>query len=434
MSSESRVKNTRSQILLTIVIVPTLLLAAATAIIGYNIILSSLSKQVEKEMMTTAAMTADTIDAIFPGDYKLVDDGGLRLYKGETDITQDNELVDRPQGITDLEVSLIYKDTRILTTIRDKYDSRIVGTGLADQVNQKLGTSEEGILYQKTMINKSSYFTYYYPLYNSDGSFAGALEICYPHDRVSILAWRPIMIITGMILAVMILLVHLIYVNSSGTDKALKKLLKFTEDAEAGHDGAELDQEILAREDELGIIAQSVVKMHRSLRDMMDKDALTKLYNRRSANRMLDLVRSHYESDGIPYSIAIGDIDFFKKFNDTYGHDAGDAVLITVASILQKNMMPIGFASRWGGEEFLLVFDRMELQAAVKKLNEIADEIRKQELDYDGNTIKITMSFGIASRPELDQDDLIKIADEKLYEAKENGRNRIVADITEEAQ
>jgi diguanylate cyclase (GGDEF)-like protein len=166
---------------------------------------------------------------------------------------------------------------------------------------------------------------------------------------------------------------------------------------------------------------------------MMDKDALTKLYNRRSANRKLDLIRSHFENDGTPYSVAIGDIDFFKKVNDTYGHDAGDLILQTISNILQKHLKPLGFVARWGGEEFLMVFDKLGIEASEKVLWTILEEIRATEVVYNDTVIMVTMSFGVACQPELPQDDLIKIADERLYYAKESGRNRVVSFIPNES-
>lgn len=429
MSDTRSFKNVISQKLLAIVIIPTLLLAAAAAIIGYNLTLKALTKGLEGELSAVAAMTALNINTLHPGDYELVGEEGLSLLKGGEDITRSYELVDMVGDETGLEVSLIYKDTRILTTITDKSGTRIVGTGIAEQVEQKLEETDGGIFYEKTLIGRENFLSYYYPLTNSDGKHIGALEICSPYLPLSTLAWRPAMVITAMIILVMVVLIVLIYNHSKDSGSATLKLLKFTQQAAKGNDAVELDPSVLTRDDELGSIGNSVLEMHRALRDMMDKDALTKLFNRRSANRKLDLIRSHYVNGGKSYSVAIGDIDFFKKVNDTYGHDAGDLVLITVSDILQKHLKNLGFVARWGGEEFLLVFDKMDVKEAETKLWSILEELRATEIAYENLIIKVTMSFGVVCAPDLDQDEIIKLADENLYYAKESGRNRVISMI-----
>ncbi len=434
MTGDSSVKNGISQKLLVIVILPMILLSGAAAIIGYNLTFHSLSRGLMSDLKTTASMTELTINTLVPGDYSLVGDESLSLMKGDENITMRYELVDDPKNATGLELSIIYRDTRILTTIKNSEGVRIVGTGIADQVKAKVNTSPEGLFYSKTLIGRDSYFSYYHPLYNSDGSFIGALEICSPYGPVSALAWRTVIIITVMIILVMVLLIVLIYRHNKSTNDAIEKLLTFTKQASEGNDSAQLDQSVLSRDDELGAIGSSVLDMHRSLRDMMDKDALTKLFNRRSANRKLELIRSHYQKDGKPFSVSIGDIDFFKKINDTYGHDAGDMVLITVANILQKHMKSLGFVARWGGEEFLLVFDKLGGSEAEKYLWRILEELRATEVEYDGTIIKVTMSFGVVCAPDLTQDEMIRFADDKLYCAKESGRNRVVSVIETEPE
>ena len=418
-----------AQRLLIMVILPMLLLAGATAIIGYNLTLSSLSKNLKNELKNTAAMTAYTIDTLVPGDYSLVGEEGLSLMKGDTDITRRYDLVDEANALTGLEISVIYHDTRILTTICDKERVRIVGTGIAAQVEDKLAQAPDGVFFTKTLINYENYFSYYYPLYNSDDTLVGAIEICSPYKPLSRNAWSTILIIIAMIIFVTILLTVHIYHYNRSLEQAIEKLMNFTKQAAKGNDSAELDQSLLTRDDELGTIGASVLEMHRSLRDMMDKDPLTKLFNRRSANRKLDLIRSHYSEGGRSYSVAIGDIDFFKKVNDTYGHDAGDMVLVTVADILQKHLKPLGFVARWGGEEFLMVFDKMEIKEAEAELWKILEELRATEIEYENMIIRVTMSFGVVCAPELTQDEIIKLADENLYYAKESGRNRVISYI-----
>jgi diguanylate cyclase (GGDEF)-like protein len=230
-----------------------------------------------------------------------------------------------------------------------------------------------------------------------------------------------------MIIAVMILLIILIYQHNRSSNNAIDKLLKFTRQASSGNDSAELDAAVLSRDDELGAIGSSVLEMHRSLRDMMDKDALTKLLNRRSANRKLDLIRSHYEKDGKPYSLAIGDIDFFKKVNDTYGHDFGDTVLVAISEVMRNQVLAYGLVSRWGGEEFLIVFVDLNGDDAYVKLSHLRETVKDIRLSHINDEVKVTMTYGLTEYDTSKSfEENIKEADEKLYMGKQDGRDKIV--------
>ena len=431
MAQKNNKKNSSSTKLLYIVTIPMLVLVFLVSVVGYNVNLNTLIKSKKDDMKSIAALCENSINLNFPGDYELTMNGNVSLYKGDVDITTRHDIVDELSSISGLDLSLIYSDTRILTTVFDKKEGRLIGSGLTDKVLSDIKSSDDGVFYSRTIINKENFFTYYLPTFNSDDSQVGAIEVCCPYRDITSFAWICTLpaIILSLIAAAIIIVLTLN--NGASNDDAIEKLLKFTKDAASGNDAAELDPSVTRRNDALGTIGDSVLSMHRSLREMMDKDPLTKLYNRRCANRKLDIVRSHYENGASPYCIAIGDIDFFKKVNDTYGHDAGDVVLQTVASILEENMKSAGFVSRWGGEEFLLVFDRMDLISASKKLTTILNEIRAVEINYGEKLIKVTMSFGLTCDPQLSHDEMLNTADEKLYYAKEHGRNQIVSIIPE---
>ncbi|MBP5152518.1 MAG: GGDEF domain-containing protein [Lachnospiraceae bacterium] len=148
----------------------------------------------------------------------------------------------------------------------------------------------------------------------------------------------------------------------------------------------------------------------------------------------LEKIQERASSTGEPFCLSIADIDFFKKVNDTYGHNAGDDVLRAVAGILKENMVGKGFAARWGGEEFMLVFDRLSSKQAVPVLEKALDDIRANTVETEGFEIKVTMTFGISDGSQGPIEDIVSVADEKLYYGKQNGRNRIVIDLPEEAK
>ena len=126
-------------------------------------------------------------------------------------------------------------------------------------------------------------------------------------------------------------------------------------------------------------------------------------------------------------SIIMCDIDFFKKVNDTYGHNAGDAVLQRIAAVLQEHVASEDEAVRWGGEEFIL----MCMDCPLVKAQEIAEHIREivehMSIEFEEHHIAVTMSFGVYQLDgDQTMDQNVKQADERLYQAKTTGRNRVV--------
>ncbi len=168
-----------------------------------------------------------------------------------------------------------------------------------------------------------------------------------------------------------------------------------------------------------------LMKYNERLARQANTDALTGLFNRRSTMEFLDEVARSV--DHYALSVAIGDIDFFKRVNDTYGHDAGDEVLKFVSNAMQIICGESVFLSRWGGEEFLLVMPDLNGDQAFALLDRLRTEIKASVIRCKDQEIRITMTFGLT---EFDYnssiEDMIKEADEKLYHGKESGRNKVV--------
>ncbi len=124
----------------------------------------------------------------------------------------------------------------------------------------------------------------------------------------------------------------------------------------------------------------------------------------------------------------ICDIDFFKKINDTYGHNAGDEALRHVSSILSSSIRSCDGVYRWGGEEFIVLLSDASLEDAAAAAEKIRQTIMDSVCVFEGTEIKMTMSFGCTELDlALSAEDNIKVADEKLYTAKQTGRNRVIA-------
>ncbi|MBO6138327.1 MAG: GGDEF domain-containing protein [Lachnospiraceae bacterium] len=166
---------------------------------------------------------------------------------------------------------------------------------------------------------------------------------------------------------------------------------------------------------------------NKKLERMAGSDPLTGLLNRRYMSDILHKLESRYKQERVPLAMAMGDIDFFKKVNDTYGHDSGDVVLKEIAAMLTEFMDDKGYVSRWGGEEFLLVFRGINADEVFQQLEIFRDTVQKKDIVSDEKVIKVTMTFGLEEfSTHVGIDETIKRADEKLYLGKNGGRNRVV--------
>ncbi|MBQ8598429.1 MAG: GGDEF domain-containing protein [Lachnospiraceae bacterium] len=169
-----------------------------------------------------------------------------------------------------------------------------------------------------------------------------------------------------------------------------------------------------------------LVEYNNQLQKQANTDTLTGLYNRRKALEYLEeMCRKEYRNIG--FCISICDIDFFKKVNDTYGHEIGDRVLKQVANKFLEKMHNNGFVARWGGEEFLLVFPECNGDDAYIKLEDIRKEIKDMKIQEDNYEFSITMTFGLAEYDFQNNINAVIIeADNKLYMGKERGRDIVI--------
>lgn len=167
-----------------------------------------------------------------------------------------------------------------------------------------------------------------------------------------------------------------------------------------------------------------LIEYNEILQKQANTDTLTGLYNRRKTIEYLNTLLKSTENQ---ISICLCDIDFFKRVNDTYGHDIGDVVLKTLSETFQKELPRDSFISRWGGEEFLLIFPRLNGDEANMALENLRQKIKAIVFDGGTETFSLSMTFGLVEYDyHSDLNTLLKQADEKLYIGKESGRDRIV--------
>ena len=157
-------------------------------------------------------------------------------------------------------------------------------------------------------------------------------------------------------------------------------------------------------------------------------DTLTGIPNRLSYEKKVEEEISRFKRFKNPLSLAIWDIDFFKKVNDTYGHKAGDKVLKTVAQLLNKRIRSTDFLARYGGEEFVMLLPGTQQEECLRLVNDLRQQVENCGFHYHGEAVKITVSCGISSFCEGDRlSQVFDRADQALYKAKNNGRNQCVA-------
>jgi diguanylate cyclase (GGDEF)-like protein len=164
------------------------------------------------------------------------------------------------------------------------------------------------------------------------------------------------------------------------------------------------------------------------MREMAMRDPLTKIYNRRYFMELLYKEINYSVRIRQPISVLLIDIDFFKRVNDNYGHQAGDVVLQNVAQRISKELRVYDAFARYGGEEFIIMLRTATLDNALILADRLRKVIENMLISYEDKTIPITVSMGVATLdPEhvVSMEDLIKEADMYLYHAKEHGRNRV---------
>lgn len=164
------------------------------------------------------------------------------------------------------------------------------------------------------------------------------------------------------------------------------------------------------------------------LRDSSLRDGATHLYNRRFLEEFIDKGAEQALRSHVSYSILMIDIDYFKMVNDTYGHDAGDIVIKSLAVILQSSVRKADLPIRYGGEEFLLLLHNTTKEGALLVAEKIRTQFAGKKYQFGSDTVEKTLSVGISHFPS-DADSIwkvIKFADLALYEAKHTGRNRVV--------
>ena len=183
-----------------------------------------------------------------------------------------------------------------------------------------------------------------------------------------------------------------------------------------------------AKFDALSSVTEELLVENEKFRMEATLDPMTKLMNRRSFNKILERVWQRFKEKGIPFSIALLDIDHFKRVNDSYGHQAGDQVLQDIAGILIDNQrLGIDYSFRYGGEEFVVLSSNTSGSEMKLYLDRLLILVKETKTLYKNEEISVTFSAGVCEALQSESPEaLIEKADNAMYKAKKNGRCQVL--------
>lgn len=401
-----------------------ILVSSLITIVGASLIYDNTKKSIENEIVSAANTLKLLFEKEYPGD---LNSSAYFIYRFGEKIVVAEDFYKQVEDIScseDMEFTVFYGDMRIFTTIVNPSGSTPVGTRAADYVIEAVINNKTTRVFDNIDINGAIYMGCYIPIISGDGSVSGMYFAGKPIELANSNARK---VITGFILvAVITAALSLVFciVFTEKMIKDLRDIKQYINKVAEGDFSAQLRQKTLERNDEISEIGQHAQTLCSNLRDMVERDPLTALLNRRSCRMKLDEIIEN----NIPYTAVMADIDYFKSINDTYGHACGDFVLKEVSAVLKSYAAESkAFTARWGGEEFLMIFPKMKAEDTIMIVRMIHEAIHLHDFSFDNNKIKVSLTFGIAgSEPGETADITINRADKLLYKGKENGRDRIM--------
>lgn len=406
-----------------IAVIPTIILGLIISIYSAFNSYSIANNEIRHELESVSLSIFEFFNEAHPGEFEVSED---HLKKGGSELDCFYETIGIIKGQTGIDITLFYGSTRYITTVSHEDGVSVVGTKAAEDVVERVLVHGEKYFSDNISVDGIPYFGSYFPIADENDKIVGMIFAGRERSGImkSVLNYGLNSLIIAWIVTSIVLSMSLGF-----SSKIVNSLAKATESLgkiASGNTESAVDKELVDRPDEIGDIGRSAEKLRTSLRYHISCDPLTGMLNRRSATIRLKEMHGNAER-GVPMTVIICDIDFFKTFNDRFGHACGDKVLKAVSSILTKAAGEDGIAARWGGEEFLLAFSGREYEDVLAVLNRLYEEIRTYSLAFGNDTLSVTMTYGIqAHKSGMTIDDVINLADHKLYYGKNHGRDCIV--------
>jgi methyl-accepting chemotaxis protein len=411
---------------------------------------------------TVVKVSIRTGAPVYDADGKLIGaiSAGIRF---DTD-----KAIDDLKELFKAEVAVFFGNTRIATTIKVDGE-RVVGTKLNPAVAKTV--FEEKMDYNgDAEILGAKYKAHYKPLLDPQGEVFAALALAVPMEKL--IAESKNIILDGIVIGLLGLIVSItvLYFIVSSISNPVVILSK---EMNTLADGSLKTHVNIERDDEVGALSKSLQKVINILRKLLKdinnmiaeqkkgnieyvlsaedfhgdykvlvnnileladigaRDQLTGIPNRRSFDNRLDLEWNCALREKKHLGVLMVDVDGFKKYNDTFGHQQGDLALMSVSDILKHSIKrPTDLTARWGGEEFIILLPDTEPRDAINVAERIRAEVEDMVIPCDDtNAAKVTVSIGVRSQvPTMDNtiNEIISKADMALYSAKEAGRNKVV--------
>lgn len=420
MKKKKSIKRT----LIGLAVIPAVFVGVALMSISVHSMWKGMTGEISNSLAIAANSLYNTYSIVAPGDYELKD--GI-LMKGDLTIDGNYAIVDALKESYGMEITLFFGDERRLTTIMDTDGNRLVGTKADPQTVKWVLENGRKYFTQKVEINGEDYFGYYIPILNKDKSVAGMAFAGKKRAEVIHSIWGSIM--SSLLICVLVVIVTLLICVASSRKivDALRSIMEYLGYVAQSDFSHKMPKHVEKRADEIGDMGRYAVDVSRSLEEMIMTEPLTRLLNRRACKKYLDKwIETCKKQKQNKITVVIADIDHFKKINDTYGHDCGDVVLMTVSEIFKKHMKERGCVARWGGEEFLLAYET-DAESVQEPLCAMLKEIKDYEFVYKQYTFHITLTAGVNGEIVGHTfDEIVNRADECLYQGKSGGRDRVV--------
>ena len=249
---------------------------------------SVMHEKVEDELKNIAGTVITTYDMVYPGEYKYVEYENIAaLFKGEEEITGNFKLVDEFKEVTGAEITIFYKDTRMITTIMDSQGERLLGSGANSVICRDVLDKKEAKFYEGVDIGEGTYYAYYMPILNAQGGCVGMIAVAKDAQVVKELVVKAIFPIIFVVLLGMLAAGFIAYRYAKNLAVAMGNLQKALANVAKGELSREPHYSVMERNDEISDMGRSVISMQKSLHVLIERDVLTELYNRRCANQRL---------------------------------------------------------------------------------------------------------------------------------------------------
>ncbi|MBE5872185.1 MAG: diguanylate cyclase [Lachnospiraceae bacterium] len=408
--------------LLLMMIVPLVAVGVFLSVSAWRAVYNTAKHDTKDTLSLAAHSVTDEINLMYPGQ---ITQEGSHVKKGGKDLEEAVEILNAFHKNNQLDIIVYYNGGSILSTEKDSDSEMVIGKPVSETI--KYYVCDSGLEYYSDRFKQDGETVSVYAVpWGSDQK--GCVLVMQPVSKLTNYANTIALQIVLTVLVTILIAAAVCVIYANNLVKVIQKIKDYIGSMADRDASVKMDEQVLKRRDEIGDIGRSAVTVNGDLGKLINCDPLTELFNRRAGRARLARLMDSQED----VTIVMGDIDYFKQINDTYGHECGDMVLKKVAELIRNQMESRGFAARWGGEEFLLVYKKNR-EITTDKVHLLLEEIRSTSFEYDGERFHITMTFGIQECAEgLDMDGTIRLADEKLYYGKETGRNRIIADLLQQ--